>query len=95
MEPWERNNQRKARLETLAKDIPLGSWFLASKKDGAPEETWTLVLTGANLQLLTEASEYLAWKYREAREFRYVIVEGETGKIIKYPFRAGFFVDPV
>lgn len=95
MEPWERNNQRKARLETLAKGVPSGSWFLVSKKEEASEETWTLVLTGANLQLLTDASEYLAWKYRDAREFRYMIVEGETGRIVKYPFHAGYFVNPV
>lgn len=78
----------------MAKGVPSGSWFLASKKDGAPEETWTLIVTGTHLGLLEEIAEFVAWKYKDPN-FRYLIAEGQSGKIAKYPFRYGIFTDVV
>ena len=92
--PGQLHRARLDRLEALAGAVTAGTYFLAAKVESAPETGWELILTGTNLKLLTEVSEFIAWKHRDAYGVRYVLVEGHTGKIVKTPFRCGMVIDP-
>lgn len=93
METWERFKKYQERLKTLAETTPQGSWFLAVKKGEASPETWNIVLVGTNLPMLMDVADYLSWKYRDNMDLRYLIAEGQTGKVVKNPFRSGQWQD--
>lgn len=74
-------------LKDLARTVPGGSWFLASKEWDRSEETWELLLTSPSSMLLRDVSYSLAHSRRGyGGRLRYVIVSGQVGEAIYGPF---------
>jgi hypothetical protein len=74
-------------LTNLARTIPLGSYFLASKDCYDSEELWKLLLSGPDLMVLRDVSHFVAESHRgHGNRLRYVIVGGQTGSVLYGPF---------
>lgn len=74
-------------LIDLARTVPTGSCFLASKDCLCGDESWELLLTSPSTFLMRDVAYSLAHGHRgHGNRLRYVIVSGQTAETLYGPF---------
>lgn len=74
-------------LQEIARTVPAGSCFLASKDCFRGDESWELLLTSPSTFLMRDVAYSLAHsRSGYGNRLRYVIVSGQTGTVLYGPF---------